>query len=67
MLLKVGEMHANIMSLKTEDIPELKAQTTKTNGRVTRLERALLIVAAVVLTLLVTSKGELIGFIVSLL
>ena len=44
------------------DISEIKAQTTKTNGRVNILEKALYIIGAVVGTLLVTSGSQLVTF-----
>lgn len=45
----------------------IEAQTTKTNGRVNKLERNLLIVACVVGTLLVTSGSEFVSFIMNIL
>lgn len=43
------------------------AQTTKTNGRVNKLERYLLVVAVVTATLLFTNGSELVGFIMKLI
>ena len=40
----------------------IERQTTRTNGRVTKLERALLIFGTVVAVLLVTSGSELVAF-----
>lgn len=42
-----------------EALVRIEAQTSKTNGRVTRLEKILLISGTVIIVLLVTSGSEL--------
>ena len=51
----------------TEQNEKIITQTTKTNGRVNKLERYLLIVAVVVMTLLFTNGSELLGFILKII
>ena len=48
-------------------LARIEGQTSKTNGRVTRLERNLLIIACVVGTLLLTNGSELLGFVMSII
>lgn len=48
-------------------IDQILNQTIKTNGRVTKQERYLLIVACVVATLLFTNGSELVGFVMKLI
>lgn len=50
-----------------DTLGRIEEQTSKTNGRVTRLERNLLIVACVVGTLLVTNGSDLLSFILSII
>lgn len=45
------------------DLGEIKVQTTKTNGRVTKIEKALLIIGTATLVLMATNGSQLIGFI----
>lgn len=46
---------------------EIITQVKKTNGRVTKLERNLLVVAVVVATLLFTNGSELISFVMQII
>jgi uncharacterized tellurite resistance protein B-like protein len=43
------------------------AQTTRTNGRVNKLEKYMMVVSTVTATLLFTSGSELIGFIMKII
>lgn len=45
-----------------EALARIEAQTTKTNGRVTRQERIMLVVGTVVGVLLITNGSELVSF-----
>lgn len=46
---------------------EIITQTKKTNGRVTKLERYLLIVAVATATLLFTNGSELVNFVMNII
>ena len=50
-----------------EKLDKILVQTTATNGRVSKLERRLLIVGCVVGTLLIVNGKELVGFILSII
>ncbi len=55
------------LDVHTRQNNDIIIQTTKTNGRVNKLERYLMIIAAVVVTLLATNGSELISFIMKIL
>ena len=59
-------LHQFLREMK-DDLCEIKKQTIKTNGRVSKLERYMMIVGAVVATLLLTSGSELLAFITAII
>ena len=50
-----------------DDLCEIKKQTIATNGRVSKLERYMLIVGTISATLLVVNGSEFVSFITSIL
>lgn len=58
----LGNLETTVKDTK-DDVSEIKTQTKLTNGRVSKLERAMWIVGAVVGTLLISSGSQLISFI----
>lgn len=60
---EIDEMFNDI----TKTLGRIETQTIKTNGRVNKLERNFLIVACVVGTLLITSRSEIVSFVMSII
>ena len=50
-----------------EKLDDIKVQTIKHNGRLSRLERAMLIIGAVSATLLMTNAPEVVAFVASII
>ena len=59
-------LHQFLRELK-DDLCEIKKSTKITNGRVSKLERYMIIGAAVVLTLLVTNGSQLASFLMGII
>lgn len=50
-----------------DDIVAIKIQTTKTNGRLTKVEKTLLIFGTALLVLLITNGSELVTFLMGII
>lgn len=59
-------LHQFLRELK-DDLCEIKTATKITNGRVSKLERYMLIVGTIVGTLLAINGSELVGFLMSVI
>lgn len=64
---RFNELDRRLFHEKEGFLPRMLAQTTKTNGRVTRLERIMLIIGTAVVSLLATNGSQVFGFIHSIL
>lgn len=64
---KFSDIKDALFRIENEKLPVLITQVTKTNGRVTKLERYMLVVACIVGTLLMTSGSDLVTFVMSIL
>lgn len=67
----MNEVNPQLIEHKFNDIKSsldrIEAQTIKHNGRLTRLERTVLIVSAVSVTLLIVNGSKFVGFVMSII
>ena len=64
--MKFGEVHDRFTQ-QDNALAEILEQTTRHNGRLTKVERILLIVGCVSGTLLIVSGSEFVNFIISII
>ena len=64
---RFNDLDRRLFDDKEGFLPRVLAQVTKTNGRVNRLERIMLVVGTAVSVLMATNGKDVVGFISSIL